>query len=480
MQFHEYARYDAVGLRDLIRAGEVTADEVERVARQALAVTDAKLNGLALPVFSPALDHADDGPFTGVPFLIKDHGPVAKEVPFFLGSRSLPGIVPQHDSDLMARFRAAGLVTLGLTTVPEMAISFSTESLKYGPTRNPWDLDRGVGGSSGGAAALVAAGAVPVAHGSDGAGSIRVPASCCGLVGLKPSRGRVPCGPDQGEPMLGMASEFALTRTVRDAAHLLDAVQGPGVGDKYTAPPPRGRYADDVGADPGSLRVAVTTQAWSGAVVDGEAATAAVQAGRVLEQMGHTIADASPIIDWDAVMRCAVAEAVALASPLLMAPRQPDPARLEAVSRQLLRVAADYSALDMMAAFGAQNRLTRSVGAFFTEYDLLITPTLGRLPAPHGTLRYDDPSHTVTSWLQSIFDYGPFTMVFNISGQPAISLPLGRSEGGLPIGVQIIASYGREDVLFRIAAQLELAMPWKERSPRFSLAGGTPVPGCSP
>jgi amidase len=467
MQLHEYARYDAVGLRDLIKAGEVTADEVEGIARQALAEADAEVNGLALPVFSPALDHAGDGPLTGVPFLIKDHGPVAKGVPFFLGSRSLPGIVYQHDSDLMTRFRAAGLVTLGLTTVPEMVISFSTESVKYGSTRNPWDLERGVGGSSGGAAALVAAGAVPVAHASDGAGSIRIPASCCGLVGLKPSRGRVPCGPDQGELMLGMAYEFALTRTVRDAAHLLDAVQGSGVGDKYTAPPPHGRYADEVGADPGSLRIAVTTTAWSNAVVDGEVAAAAVQVGHVLEQMGHTLSDASPVIDWDAVMECAVAEAVAVASPLLMAPRRLDPARLEAVSRQLLQVATDYKALHMMAAFGAQNRVARSVGAFFTEHDLLITPTLGQLPAPHGTLRYDDPGHTLTSWLQSLFDYGPFTMVFNISGQPAISLPLGRSSSGLPIGVQVIAPYGREDVLFRIAAQLEQAMPWKDQLPRF-------------
>ncbi|MEU8380240.1 amidase [Streptosporangium sp. NPDC048865] len=469
MEIYEYAKYDAVGLRELIGSGEVTAEEVEAVARRALDAANAEVNGLALPLFSPALDHAEDGPLAGVPFLIKDHGPVAEGVPFFLGSRSLPGIVSRHDSDLMARFRAAGLVTLGLTTVPELAISFSTESVKHGPTRNPWDLGRGVGGSSGGAAALVAAGAVPLAHGGDGAGSIRIPASCCGLVGLKPSRGRVPCGPDLGEPMLGMAYEFGLTRTVRDAAHLLDAVQGPGVGDKYTAPPPRGRYADELGIAPGPLRVAVTTGAWSGAVVDGEVAEAAVRAGRVLEETGHTVVDARPDVDWDDVMRSTVAEAVAIASPLLMAPRRPDPAMLEAVSRRLLQVAAEYSALDMMAAFGAQNRVTRSVGAFFTEYDLLVTPTLGRLPAPHGTLRYDDPGHTLTSWLTSIFDYGPFTMVFNISGQPAISLPLGHGDGGLPIGVQLVAPYGREDLLFRVAAQLEEAMPWKDRTPRFSV-----------
>jgi amidase len=214
--------------------------------------------------------------------------------------------------------------------------------------------------------------------------------------------------------------------------------------------------------------VAVATKAWSGAVVDGDVTAASVRVGRMLEQTGHTVTDASPAVDWDDVMRCAVAGAVTIASMLLMAPRQPDPARLEAVSRQLLQVAREYSALDVMAAFGAQNRVTRSVGAFFTEYDLLITPTLGRLPAPHGTLRYDDPGHTLESWLRSIFDYGPFTTVFNISGQPAISLPLGHSDSGLPIGVQIVAPYGREDLLFRIAAQLEQAMPWRDRIPRFS------------
>jgi amidase len=266
MDLHEYAGCDAVGLRDLIAAGEVTAGEVETVARQALELTNAELNGLALPLFSPALEHAAAGPFAGVPFLIKDSGPIAAGVPFFCGSRSLgTGIIPQRDSDLMTRFRAAGLLTLGLSTVPELAISFATESVKHGPTRNPWAPARGAGGSSGGAAALVAAGAVPLAHGNDGAGSIRIPASCCGLVGLKPSRGRTPCGPDTAKAPHGMAEEFALTRTVRDAAHLLDAVHGPGVSDKYTPPPPPLRpYAAELAIEPRPLRVAMTTRAWSG------------------------------------------------------------------------------------------------------------------------------------------------------------------------------------------------------------------------
>jgi amidase len=464
VQIHEYARLDATGLRDLIRAGEVSAAEVEDVARRALDAAHAVVNGLTRPLFTPALAHSGDGPFAGVPFLIKDV-PFAEGVPFTIGSRAVPDIPAPHDHHLMARFRAAGLVTLGQTTVPELALSFSTESVRYGPTRNPWDPARGVGGSSGGAAAMVAAGAVPMAHANDGAGSIRVPASCCGLVGLKPSRGRTPCGPDTGEAVFGCAYEFAVTRTVRDAAHLLDAVHGPAAGDKYGAPPPARPYAAELAADPDPLRVAVTTKAWSGAPVDPEVAAATEDTARVLEGMGHLVTGAGPAVDWDTVLRGTTLNAVAMADPLATAPRRPDPATLEAVSRRLLDEFRTSTALDVLAGLHAHNRVTRAVGTFFTEYDLLVTPTLGQLPAPHGTLRYDDPEHTVDSWLRSLFEYAPFPGVFNISGQPAISLPLGHSAAGLPIGVQLVAPYGREDLLLRVAARLEEALPWRDRIP---------------
>lgn len=320
MELHEYTNCDGVGLRELIAAREVTAEEIEAVARQALEQADAELNALALPLFSAALDHAHEGPFAGVPFVIKDSGPMAAGVPFFCGSRSLgAGVLARRDTDLMSRFRAAGLVTLGLTTVPELAISFSTESVKHGPTRNPWDPDRGVGGSSGGAAALVAARAVPLAHGNDGAGSIRVPASCCGLVGLKPSRGRTPCGPDAGTALFGMANEFALTRTVRDAAQLLDAVQGTRVGDKYTVPRPRRPYAAELTVEPRRLRVALTTRASSGVSVAPEVVAATAHAGHALEALGHEVCEASPEIDWDAVVQTAETALISIAAPLLTA-----------------------------------------------------------------------------------------------------------------------------------------------------------------
>jgi amidase len=479
MEPHEYARYDAIGLRDLIRVGEVTTGEVEDVARRALEEADARLNALALPLFSPALDAAGDGPFAGVPFVIKDSGPMAEGVPFFLGSRSLgAGVVARRDSDLMTRFRSAGLRTLGLTTVPELALSFATESVKHGSTRNPWDPRRGVGGSSGGAAALVAAGAVPLAHGNDGAGSIRIPASCCGLVGLKPSRGRTPCGPDVGEALFGLASEFALTRTVRDAAHLLDAIHGPAVGDKYTAPPPSRPYAAELHEEPGRLRVALATTppASPEAHVDPEVAAAAIAAGRALEDMGHAVADARPEVDREAVMQVMRAGMIAMAAQLLAAARRPDPERLESVSRALLTATQATSALDLLAAFDAQNRLTRTVGAFFTQHDLLITPTLAQPPARHGALEYDNARHSVDSWLRTLLDYGPFTALVNVSGQPAVSLPLAHTGVGLPIGVQLVAPYGREDLLIRTAALLEQAMPWSARTPPRWLEPAPAVP----
>lgn len=454
MRLDEYIRHDAVGLAALIREGEVTAAEVAAVAREAIARADEVVNGLAYPVFAEPLTYDAGGPLAGVPFLIKDV-PMARGVPFSVGSRAVPDVPAAHDHDLMTRFRAAGLATLGSTSMSELGLSFATEPVRGGPVRNPFDPARGAGGSSGGAAALVAAGAVPVAHANDGAGSIRVPASCCGLVGLKPSRGRVPCGPDTGEGAFGLAYEFALTRTVRDAAHLLDAVHGPAVGDKYTAPPPRRPYRDELTADPGRLRVALSTQAWNGAPVDPQVAAATRRAGLLLERLGHLVEPGSPAVDWEDVLAGVRGELVANAAPLLMAPRTPDPAKLEAVTRRVLEEVRAASAMDLVRALAAHNRVARTVGRFLGTVDVLVTPTIARPPAPHGTLDSDNEAHTVDGWLRKLFDHGPFTAVFNIAGQPAVSLPLGRTATGLPIGVQLVAGYGREDLLLALAAALE-------------------------
>ncbi|HEY4460415.1 MAG TPA: amidase family protein [Pseudonocardiaceae bacterium] len=464
MELNEYTRLDATALRELIARGEVSAAEVETVAREAIARANTVVNGLAQPVFEDALVHAADGPFGGVPFLLKD-GPMAEGIEFSLGSRCLNGIRAQHDSDLMGRFRAAGLAALGVTTMPELGLSFATEPVRYGLARNPWDLDRGAGGSSGGAAALVAAGAVPMAHANDSAGSIRIPASCCGLVGLKPSRGRTPPGPDSGDPAFGALAEFVLTRSVRDAQRLLPIVAGPGVGDKYTAPPLR-TYAEKLDANERPLQpIAISTRSWSGAAIDPEVVAATEHAARLVEEWGYHVVAAQPELDWDDVVQAGVAEAVAIAAPLLNAPRRPAPEQLEAVSRQILDEADALSAMDLMRLLDAQNRVSRKVGAFFTDYEVLITPTLAQLPPRHGVLSSDQRGYTMESWLRMLFDVGPFTVPFNLGGQPAISLPLGMSESGLPIGVQLVAGYGREDLLLRLAARFERELPWADRIP---------------
>lgn len=319
---------------------------------------------------------------------------------------------------------------------------------------------------------MVAAGAVPIAHGNDGAGSIRIPASCCGLVGLKPSRGRTPCGPDVGEAMFGMAIDFGLTRSVRDAAVLLDAIHGPAVGDKYSAPPPGRRYVDQVDANAGRLRVALASEGWSGVGINHEVAAAAIAVCLALAEAGHHVSEAAPRVDWDGVVDSAAVSATAsIAGAFQAVGRQPDPDKLEAVSRRIMDDARELSALDLIAMFDTQNRLSRSVGTFFESYDLLVTPSLAQLPAPHGMLDYDDPRHSVRGWISRLFEYGPFTALFNLTGQPAISLPLGMSASALPIGVQLVAPFGREDVLFRVAGHLERAVPWKHRRPPHFIGG---------
>ncbi|MFB9176891.1 amidase [Dactylosporangium sucinum] len=465
MELHEYTRLDGVAIAGLIRAGEVSAAEVERVARVAVEAAHRRVNGLAGPLFEAALRYEPGGIFGGVPFLVKDV-PMAAGVPFGVGSRAVPDfVVAERDAPIMERFRRAGLATLGRTTMPELGLSFATEPRRHGPARNPYDRERGAGGSSGGAAALVAAGAVPIAHANDGAGSIRVPASCCGLVGLKPSAGRLP-----GPPFLG---EFAVTRSVRDTAALFEAVFGlPALGrstDRNWGL--AGRSTDRISGlagrstdrDPGLagrstdriLRVGITTAAWSGVPVEPEVVAATERAGHLLERLGHAVELAAPELDWDDVRAGLRGELVANVAPLLAAPRPVDPGRLEAVSRAVIAEVRAMTALDLAGATAAGERAARGVWAFFAGYDLLVTPTLARLPAPHGTLDYDDPRYTVAGWLDAMLAFGPFTTLFNLAGLPAVSLPLGRSTSGLPIGVQLVAPHGREDRLLALAAALE-------------------------
>lgn len=477
MKLSEYIEYDAIGLAQLISSGQVSAHEVQQVARQAIELVNPELNALVGELFDEPLPYATDGPFAGVPFAIKDLVLHAQGVPTRLGSRLTgPGVPFPYDTDLMTRFKQAGLATLGRTSCPEFGFNASTEPLANGPTRNPWDTARSSGGSSGGSAALVAARALPVAHASDGGGSIRIPSAWCGLVGLKPTRGRTPVGPDYDEPLSGLAIDFAVTRTVRDAAALLDAVNGPGTGDKYVIAPPARPYAEEAGTAPGHLRIAMTTRAWSGAPVDKEYVQAVESIGRELTSLGHGVEEASPQLDWEVFLQSQLPiwtafmadGAVILAAALGV---EPGPDVLEAVTLNSVEYGRRITALDLYAAQRTCNFISRSVGAFFHDYDVLVTPTVAMPPPLLGYLNQNDPSLDAFGWLHKVFTVVPFTPLFNVTGQPAMSLPLAQSSEGLPMGVQFVARYGDEATLFRLAAQLEQALPWASRRPRVVAVG---------
>ncbi len=437
----------------------MSAAEVEAAAREAITIVAEDLGALTQPLFETALAHDADGPLGGVPFVIKDSGPFARGVSFAYDSRAIRGVAAE-DHELMRRFRRAGLAAIGQTCAPELGLSFATESRLHGATRNPWNLEHGTGGSSGGAAALVAAGAVPVAHGSDGAGSIRIPAACCGVVGLKPSRGRSTSGPDlyRGMPM---GVDFALSRTVRDTAVLLDAVAAPS---GRLAPPTR-TYGALVQVDPGRLRIGFTPHAWSSVVVEDEIVGVTMNAAGMLDWIGHDVSEAAPRIDQSDVVDALLLAIHAAGRALLLAPRPPDIRLLEAVSRSIVVETATVTDADLEASVQAQRRVTAAVERVFDRLDILVTPVTAELPLAHGTLDYDDPRWTARTWLERILEYGPFTAAFNVSGHPAISLPLGQSRSGLPVGVQLVAGLGREDYLLQVAAQLEQAMPWADRQP---------------
>ena len=472
MNLSDYIEYDAIGLAQLISSGQVSAHEVQQVARQAIEAVNPALNALVGELFDEPLPYAASGPFAGVPFAMKDLVLHAQGVPTRLGSRLTgQGVAFPYDTDLMTRFKRAGLATLGRTSCPEFGFNASTEPLSNGPTVNPWDTSRSSGGSSGGSAALVAARALPVAHANDGAGSIRIPAAWCGLVGLKPTRGRTPVSPDYDELVSGLAIEFAVTRTVRDAAALLDAVNGPGIGDKYEIASPARPYTEEIGTPPGQLRIALTSRAWSGVAVEQEHVQAVESVGRELLSLGYRVEEASPPLDWEAFVASQLplwttslaGSAVGLAAVLGV---ELGPDVLEAVTLSCVEQGRRTTALDLFAAQRTGNFINRAVGAFFRDYDVLVTPTVATLPPPLGYLNQNDPTLDPRGWFDKVFAVIPFTPLFNGTGQPAMSLPLAQSSEGLPIGIQCVARYGDEATLFRLAAQLEQALPWASRRPR--------------
>ncbi|MBI2969973.1 MAG: amidase [Gammaproteobacteria bacterium] len=471
MKPEEYLEQDGLGLAALIRDGEVSVAEVLDCGRRVLDALNPRINAV-IEAYPEALAGSDDAgaPFHGVPFLIKDLVLHAAGQLVEMGSRLARGVRFNHDTDLMARFRGAGLRTLGRSASPEFGYCPTTETVVNGPTRNPWDAMRMAGGSSGGSAAAVAAGIVPVAHANDGGGSIRIPASCCGLVGLKPTRGRTPIGPDFGEGLNGLGVEFAVTRTVRDAAALLDAVQGAGLGDPYVIAPPRRSYNIEINKKPKRLRIALMTASWGGQKIDPAVVAGVKHTARQCEALGHRVTEAAPPLDWEQFVQATLvywtANLPVWIDHVASATGRPvNESTLEATTLACYRHGKTLKATDLLHAMDTANVISRSTAAFFQKHDVLLTPTLPVPPLPLGSLNANDPSLDAEGWTRKAFDFTPFTPLFNMTGQPAISLPLARMEAGLPLGMQFVARYGEEAVLLRLAAQLEEAQPWPRIAP---------------
>ncbi|MFB7594054.1 amidase [Streptomyces sp. NPDC056160] len=473
MKVTEYVKFDAVGLADLVARGEVTPAELEAAAREATRAVDPRIN--AVVETWPTDDEPAPGsaPLAGVPFLIKDIGVTMAGRRMELGSRLAAGLVARADSFLMRRLRRAGLVTFGRTATPEMAYSNTTEPALYGATRNPWDPERSAGGSSGGAGAAVAAGVVPLAHATDAAGSIRIPAACNGLFGLKPTRGRISAGPDFDEVFNGLAVQGCVSRTVRDSAALLDQIRGPEPGDPYFAQEPARPYAEEVTRHPGSLRIGVLGQAWGGHRTTVPVTDALSRTVRLLESLGHRVqeTEAGLGVDWEefvlAGARQWTANLTAQVDELAAALGRPvDSTTLEPPVLASYHYGQRVGGAQFVSALAVRNRVARSLAQYFDAYDLLLTPTLPDLPVPLGTHAEGAEALDGLGWLRRLFDLSPFTTVFNVAGTPAMSVPVTADTGtGLPVGMQFAAGYGREDRLFRLAAQLEQASPWRERTP---------------
>jgi amidase len=460
---------DATDQAALVARGEVSPRELVDAAIDRIEALDGPINALTYRTFDEARRHADGplpgGPFRGVPFLLKDLNAHMAGMPLSNGNVALrdAGYRSTVDTVLVARFRAAGLVVCGRSNSPEMGTVPVTEPVAWGPTRNPWDLERTPGGSSGGAAAAVAAGMVPFAHASDGGGSIRIPAACCGLVGLKPSQGRISTGPHRAETGLGV--ELAVSHSVRDTAALLAAVSGPGVGDSVIAPESPVGFVDALRRDPGRLRIGVLAHHPTGGAIEDDCVAAAESAARMLEGLGHSVEYAHPaaLADADGTARFmalwSVGAAMNLAAYGELLGRPLTESEVEPMNWAQAEFARRMSGVDHAAALAAVADFRRRCLSWWAGgFDLLVTPTTAQVSPPIGD-HANDPASPMEP-LRRAAEWVAFTPAFNTSGQPAVSLPLHRTASGLPVGVQLVADYGREDLLISVAAQLEAAHPW--------------------
>jgi amidase len=475
---------DATAQAALVRSGEASPLELVDAAITRIEKLDPELNAVIHPRFERAREEAarddlPDGPFRGVPVLFKDLCCAMEGEPYHEGMKMLrdAGYVSPVTDNLARQYLAAGFVNVGRTNTPELGLVPTTEPEAYGPTHNPWKLGFTTGGSSGGSAAAVASGMTPVAHANDGGGSIRIPAACCGLVGLKPTRGRTSIGPSLGEIANFLQVDLCVSRTVRDTAGVLQAVQGRFPGDPMSAPPPTRSYLDELTTDPGGLRIGILTEdALTGTPVHPDCVAGAEGAGRLLESLGHHVevshpaafASAELLGHFASVWAASCAHDVAEHARWIG--KEPGPDDVEPLTWAFVEMADGVTAIDLIVAVNAAQRYARDVAEWWqptaaggSGFDLLLSPTLGEPPVPHGTFAAA-PDNPLAGFFRAAA-FVPNTAQANVTGQPAISLPLHWNADGLPIGVQLMADYGREDLLLRVAAQLEAAAPWADRRP---------------
>ena len=472
----DFASLDAIAQAELVHRREVLPVELLEAAITRIESLNPRLNAVVTRLY----DHAraatareiPAGPFSGVPFLLKDLGASYAGAPMTSGSRLFQNYVPDHDSELVRRLKNAGVIIVGKTNAAELGILPTTEPALFGPARNPWDMSKTTGGSSGGSAAAVAAGLVPMAQGGDGGGSIRIPASCCGVFGLKPTRARTPLGPDVGDIMSGLVVVHALTRSVRDSAALLDATAGPDLGDPYSAPPQSRPYIQEVGAEPGRLRIGFMTKTFKGDEVHNDCVEAIHDAARLCFTLGHQVEEVSPVIDGERLESSFTVLWAAGCAGFLDAysqrtSRPVDLEQVEPLTRALYEMGRSFTASDYLVAVRWLQGVSRQIAHYFQDVDVWLTPTLAEPPVTLGTFE-STPGDPLRGFYRS-FEYVPFTPICNVTGQPAMSVPLYWNTDGLPVGVHFIGRYGDEAMLFRLAAQLEEARPWSEREPPISV-----------
>jgi len=467
-----YLEHDGLGLAALVARGELHPRELLEAAIARVEAVNPHVNAVCLKLYEQARQEVErglpEGPFRGVPFLVKDLGLKLQGTVTSAGSRFFQEARAELDSTLVARHRKAGLAIFGKTATPELGLTGTTESLLFGQTRNPWNLERTAGGSSGGSGAAVASGMVPMAHASDGAGSIRTPSSCCGVFGLKPTRGRVPLGPDRAEGWNGLSTVHAVTRSVRDSAALLDATAGPEAGDPYWAPPPERPFLEEVGAPPTRLRIALMKSPPSGSPVDPECLRAADAAAVLCAELGHEVEEAAPQVDFSAInagliTTLTVATAQALEDRARELGRPVSEQDVELVTWRLYRMGLEADGLAYARARAAFDAAGRALARFHRRFDVILSPTLAKPPVKLGVLSLSPVDYD--AYLQEVTSFGPFTALFNMTGEPSMSVPLHWTPEGLPVGVMFSGRFGGEATLFRLAAQLEQARPWFRRRP---------------